>query len=504
MTADVLTIAISKDENTLSPFTYVSSTGLVVNRLVYDTLFTTDLNNEVVPWMVADDYRVEDDFSSFTFSLLPGQKFHDGTPLTTKDIAFSFTYPKTQNVSSQRKICNQIGSITILDDTTMTITLAESDINFLRSGLASIRIVPHFQYENEARGQDVRETIGSGMYRLSEYKTGEYYVLEAIDDYFRGTPNVRRINMPIMENATVVQQGLLSGEIDASTSNIGVELLETFGNAENVGIFSSKGYSPMIMNINNGKAPLDSPQFRTALTYAIDVNGIMRSLYRDHATIGTKGVVRSDELYSVPGLDYHYEPDKANQILDEAGFYQKNANGTRLTDDGIPLMFEILVYSTNATRIRAAELIVGQLKIVGIDCRVKAMEMDTVDAFVWPDFEVSKGRDYDFSMWGWGTSINPDFLAGLFTSDFDIGVSNVCGYKNPVFDNAVKTVFMNVRTQAELNSALRELQTIIAEDPGLICFGYADTIQAANIKRYSGWQSGKGANLINIYSFLKG
>ena len=71
---DTLTIAVTKDENTLAPFTYVSSTGLTVNRLVYDTLFTTDTDNNVIPWMVSDDYQVDADSSVYTFSLLPGQK----------------------------------------------------------------------------------------------------------------------------------------------------------------------------------------------------------------------------------------------------------------------------------------------------------------------------------------------------------------------------------------------------------------------------------------------
>ena len=69
---ETLTIAVTKDENTLAPFTYVSSTGLTVNRLVYDTLFTTDTDNNVIPWMVSDDYQVDADSRVYTFSLLPG------------------------------------------------------------------------------------------------------------------------------------------------------------------------------------------------------------------------------------------------------------------------------------------------------------------------------------------------------------------------------------------------------------------------------------------------
>lgn len=500
--AESLTIAISKDENSLTPFTYVSSTGLIVNRLIYDTLFTTDAENEVVPWMVESDYKIENDFTIYTLTLLDGQKFHDGTPVTAEDIKFSFTYPGTQKVSSQKKICNSIKSIDVIDEKTVVINLKATDINFIRSGLAAMRIISKKQYENQTDAATINETVGSGMYKLSEYKVGEYYKLEAVSDYFKGEPKVKNIKMPIIKDNTVVQQGLLSGELAAATSSISVEMLDTFKSDNNLAVFANPGYSPMILNINNGRAPMDNKEFRTALTYAIDVNGIMDTLYSDYATVGTQGIIRSDMSYAQTDLKYTYDADKANKLLDKAGFEKKNDKGIRLTADGKPCSFEILVYSSNTDRIRAAELITQQLKTVGIELTVKAMEMDTVDAFVWPDFDVSKGRDYDFAMWGWGTSINPDFLPGMFSSNYDIGTSNVCGYANAEFDKLVETDYQDVKTTNDLDAVLKDMQTVINEDPGLINFGYADSLQVCSTAQYKGWVEGKGLNVINIYSFL--
>jgi len=500
--AESLTIAIAKDENSLTPFTYVSSTGLIVNRLIYDTLLTTNAENEVVPWMIEDDYQVENDFTTYTVTLLEGQKFHDGSPLTAEDIKFSFTYPATQKVSSLKKIANSIKSIDVIDDKTAVINLKNPDINFPRSGLAAMRIISKKQYESQPDASVVNESIGSGMYKLAEYKVGEYYKLEAVSDYFKGAPNVKNINMPIMKDNTAIQQGLLSGDLAAATSSISVEMLETYGKDDALAVFANAGYSPMIMNINNGRAPMDNPEFRTALTYAIDVKGIMSTLYREYATIGTKAVIRPDMDYAQSGLDYDYNVSKANQLLDKAGFDKKSDNGIRLTPDGKPCNFTMLVYASNNDRIRTAELITEQLKAVGIEMTVKAMEMDTVDAFVWPDFDVSKGRDYDFAMWGWGTSINPDFLPAMFSSNPEIGTSNVCGYVNPTFDKLVETDFKAVKTAEDLNAVLKNMQKVISEDPGLITFGYADSLQVCNTEKYNGWVSGKGLNVINVYSFL--
>lgn len=495
-TSDVVesvVIAITKDENSLTPFTYVTATGSVVNRLIYDTLLTTDLENNIIPWMVEEDYKIEDGYKKFTFTLIEGQKFHDGTPVTTADVEYSFM--------NTRKSTNDIEEIKIADERTMTIILKNPDINYLRKALVGTRIICKAQYENVEDPKTVNDPIGSGMYRLKEYKVGEYYIFEAMDDYFKGTPKVKTINMPIMGDSAAVQTALLSDQIAAATSNIGVEMIDTFKAKEGMEIKAGAGYSPMIMNFNNGVAPFNDSAFRNALTYAIDVKGIMTTLYGEYCTIGTKGVIRPDMPYAVAGLDYVFDTEKANAILDEAG-YEKGADGIRIDKNGDPCNVEILVYSGSTVRIRAAELASEQLKAIGVNMEVKVMEMDTVDAYVWPDFDVSKGRDYDASMWGWGTSINPNFLVGLFSSDFKKGGCNVCGYKNDEMDAVINDKYAKALTDEALYEALKEMQKIAAEDPSFICFGFADALQACNMTLYNGFVSGKGTNVVNIFSFL--
>ena len=211
-TTESLNVAVTKDENTLSPFTYVSGTGLTVNRLIFDTLLTTDAEDQIIPWMVEDDYETVD-FKEFTFTLKEGQKFHNGDPLTAEDVKFSFEYPSTQNVSGQRKVCDKLEKVEVLDEKTIKFTLKEPDINYLRDGFCYIRILDKAVYDGVEDASSVMDTVGSGMYRLAEYKTGEYYKLEAVEDYFRGTPAVKKLNMPIMGDSTAVSQALLSGEL---------------------------------------------------------------------------------------------------------------------------------------------------------------------------------------------------------------------------------------------------------------------------------------------------
>ena len=497
---DTLTIAITKDENTLAPFTYVSGTGLTANRLIYDTLMTTDADDNIIPWMIEDDYEVVD-FKEYTFTLKEGQKFHNGNPVTAEDIKFSFEYPSGQNVSGQRKQCDKIESIEVIDENTVKFVLKNADINYMRDGFCYIRILDDAVYADVEDATTVTDSIGSGMYKLVEYKTGEYYKLEAVEDYFRGTPKVKNINMPIISDSTAIQQGLLSGELAASTGSIGIELLETFEAIDGIEVFSNPGFAPMIINFNNGRAPFDNVDFRNALAYAIDVNTICEILYGGYALAGTKGAVRSDLSYSQEGLEYVYDQAKAVELLEGLG-YTEMKDGVRLDANGEPLSFEMITYANNDIRSRACELIKTQLSEVGIDIQIMTMDMDTADAYIWPDFDVESGRDYDLSTWGWSTSNSLTYLISLCSSDFSKGTYNVCGYVSEKFDALVDEKLASVSTMEEMESLLKELQNVIAEEVPLITIGYADTMQACNTKMYDGWVAGKGMNVVNIFSFV--
>ena len=293
----------------------------------------------------------------------------------------------------------------------------------------------------------------------------------------------------------------MSGELAASTGSIGIEMRDAFNAVDGITVYSNPGFAPMILNINNGRAPFDQVDFRNAIAYGIDVNGICETIYGEYALPGTRGAVRSDLSYAQEDLEYVYDPDKAIELLEGLG-YTEMKDGIRLDAQGNPLSFEIITYSGNDTRSRASELVQNQLKEIGIDVQILTLDMDTADAYIWPDFEVSKGRDYDLSTWGWSNSNSYTYLIGLCSSDFAVGTSNVCGYVSEAFDGLVDEKLAEVTTTEEMESLLKELQTVIADEVPLITIAYADTMQACNTKQYDGWVAGKGMNVVNVFSFL--
>ncbi|MGL5329653.1 MAG: ABC transporter substrate-binding protein, partial [Peptostreptococcaceae bacterium] len=234
-----LVIGVHKDENNITPYTYVTgSPGLDLVNLVYDKLFILNKDNNVIPWMVEEDYKISEDFKTFEFKLVPNQKWHDDKPLTAEDIKFSLEYAKEQKNAKARII----DSVEVKDELSFVITLNESNIDFISDGLTNIFIVPKHIYEKYEKAEEVKETIGSGIYKLNEYKVGEYYKFEANSEYFKGGVNPKEIYMPIITDSTAMFQAIKSGEIAATTMGLSPELLETFTSDENIEILNSPGF----------------------------------------------------------------------------------------------------------------------------------------------------------------------------------------------------------------------------------------------------------------------
>ena len=500
---DSLTIAISADENTLTPFTYVhGSPGFDAMSLIYDTLFVRAPDNTIIPWMVKE-YSVENDSRVYHITLEDGLKWHDGQPLTAEDVKFTFEYVLTQSRTRFSAIGKKVENIEVKNDKEFIITLKETDVNFINNSLTDLRIIPKHIYENEADATAVTSSVGSGMYQLVEYKSGEYYKLEAMEDYFKGSPKVKNLNLPIMTDKSSIQQGIIAGQLAGSTTSVSAAVLDTFNNASGIDILKADGYAPTMLYFNCEREPFNNAKFRQAISLGIDMDTIIQQVALGHATKGTPNFIREDLEEAEKGLSYEYNVDKANQILDEIGYHQKNSEGIRLDANGSPLQFSLLTYSDSTNRVRAAELISAQLKEIGIDVEVTSMESTAVDDKVWPEFDVSKGRDFDMTMWGWSAPVmlNGGSLAALCSSDYAIGNDNIGGYKNDAFDQLVSN-YQSATTIEEANEASKEMQKFIANEYPFITLYYDDNLYACNTSMYDGWVASKSGSTLNVFSFL--
>lgn len=497
-----LTVGMSKDQSTITPFTYINGTpGFDVMRFIYDSLFTINEENEAEPWMVEKDYTISEDYKTYTVTLLDGIKWQDGEDVTPEDVKFTFEYVLTQDNGRWIGIASEVDSITV-DGNQITFQLTDPDPDFIRSGLADMRIIAKHVYEGVEDGTSV-ESMGSGAYRMTAYEPDQYYTLEAFDEYFKGTPTVKTIQMPIISDASVMQQSLISGEIAAYTGSISPELIDTYTSAESINLIKTEGYVSSLLLFNCERTPFDEADFRTALTHAVDLDEIIDQVCLGYASKGTAGYVKEGLPEYTEGLDYVYDTQKAEEMLDALGYTEKDADGMRLDLKGEPMDLELLVQSGNTIRTRSAELISQQLGKIGVRVTVTALESGSVDDRVWPEFDVANGRDFDMAMWGWSAPVIQKAGAIVDTcySDTVAGGDNLGGYRSEEFD-ALAEKYLSSSDVKEREQLSHEMQTLAAGDSPFMTLFYLDTISAVNSEMYAGWKDAKGTYAFNVFSFL--
>lgn len=499
---DQIKIGISVDENSLNPYTYTSGNGLHLTYLVYDCLIHLDENLELQPWL-AESYTVSEDMLTYTFKLKEGVKWHDGEPLTAEDVKFTFEYIMEHPKSRFTRPSKAITSITVKDEYTVEFVLDTPKVNFLIQPIADMPILPKHIWENIDNPDEYDGTIGSGPYKLITVEDGQYYQMEANDDYFMGKPVAKEIIIPIIKDQTALFTALTAGQIDATNKELAPELQNQFEGSNDIKLAKGPGFSTTLLQINNEIAPFNDVEFRQAIAYAIDSEEIVNSIMLGVATEGSMGFIHpSSSYYNKNVANYSQDFEKAKQLISDLGYEDSNGNGI-IEIDGEDMELELLVYANNPIRIRIAELVQEWLLEIGIGVEISAMDMNTVDDLVWPGFDVAQGRNYDMSMWGWGSSMQtfPQRIVELLATSTDIGTVNIGAHNNEEFD-AIATKLIDELDPDKRKEMIMELQLIASESVGFVPLYYPDYVFAYNASVYDGWVFVKGLGIINKLSLI--
>ncbi len=499
--SDSIVVAIKKDENTLTPFTYLTgSPGLEVTRLIYDSLYTKDKDNNIIPWM-ASEVIPDEQFKTFSIKIKENQMWHDGNPVTLEDVKFTFEYVTTQATTRWSKIGNLVESMSIEGDT-LTLVTKKSEPKFIDESLTDLPIVPKHIYENQDNAKEVKETVGSGAYKLSEYVQGQKYVLSATENYFMGDVKVGTINLPIITDTSAIYQGVQTGEYTTFTGSLTPELVDTFSAQENLEIVEGSGFASQMLLMNMEVEPFNNLDFRKAVTNAIDTQAIIDTVYLGKAEKATAGYYNPNSPYSYIDETYNQNIDEANRLLDTLGYTTKDAEGVRSNAAGMKLEFELLT-TTDPLKVRTAEEISRQLLAVGIKANVTSYESDTLDTYVWPDFDVTNKRNYQMSIWGWSApgQTEENTLLELGSSDTSIGIYNLTSYKNSDFDLLVDR-YNSALTQDERTSIITEMQEHFKDNIPFLPTVYQNYITVYNKDTYDGFVFQNGTGIINIFSFV--
>ncbi|WP_432664536.1 ABC transporter substrate-binding protein [Wukongibacter baidiensis] len=501
---DQLKIGLHSDESTLTPYSYVTgSPGHDLMNLVYDCLFQLDENNVPQPLLVKE-YTLSEDKLVYTFKLHENVTWHDGTPFTAEDVKFTYDYIMKYPKSRFTRPSKAIEKIEVVDKYTLKFALSSVQPYFLIQPIADLPIMPKHIWDGIDKPDEASEKIGTGPYMLEEYIPGQFYKFKANDNYFMGIVTVKELILPIIKDTTSLFTALKAKDIDAVTNGLPPELVKIFDGAKSIKLDKGPGYSTTLLQFNNEAAPLNIKEFRKAIALAIDKENIIDTVLLGYGTPGSNGFLHPSSSGFNPNLPEHVQNlDEAKAILDNLNFKDLDNDGYREDDKGEKIELDLLVYANNPLRIRIAELIQSWSKEIGVKINLKAMDMNTVDSLVWPGFDVSKGRDYDMSMWGWSPSIQifPARLVELYHSSTDKGTLNIGAYSNPEFDAEADKLDEEFEPEAR-QEILNKMQKVVSEDYPFIPLYYPEIVFAYNQEAYDGWTFIAGKGIINKLSFV--
>lgn len=500
----VVRLAIPTTERTFTPYTYNTGfPGWYLLMLLYDALMVTDLHGVPQPWL-AESVQPSADGLTWTIKLRTGVRWHDGQPLTSADVKFS--YELYQKVTHPR-FSGPLRGVTAETPDPQTVLLklsAPSAIFDLT--LADTPIVPKHIWEKAPDPKTFENNIGTGPYKLVQIVPDQFYRLESNPNYFAGKPKVDTLILPIIKDATATFTALQAGHIDAATRTLTPELVKEFQGRPDLKVLSGPGFVSILLIFNHDRAPFTDPRLRRIIAGVIDYNEIVNTVLLKFGTVGSPGFIHPDSPWYTNTLGSYSRltPQQASQALDELGFKDTNGDSIREFPDGKPLRFELLTRAGDPVRIRAAELIAQAVKPIGILFNVRALEADTVTQFVWPDFDTCKGRNYDLAIWGWSAPVMTQAnVRGLFHSTCTVGTLNVVGYKNTALDPLLERQ-AQAPTREQRKQILDQIQQIVAQDIPFVTLFYPDLIFAVRPAAYDGWVFQKGEGIIHKLSFLTG
>ena len=501
-----LRIAIGVDEGTLNPYTYRTGyPGWNFMTMVYDTLYYPDPNNEPIPWLVRET-RVSPDGLTWTLTLHPNITWHDGRPLTSDDVRFTFDYVRRITHSRWTPTTRNLSAVEAPNPQTVVFRLMVPDAGFALRTLADVPILPRHIWESVttvAAARAFTNTVGSGPYRVEEIRAGQFYRLTANPQYFAGRVKVRELILPIVRDATVAFTALKAGEVDTGSRLLNPELVAEFEKTAGMKVMRGPGFATTLLQFNLEHPLLRDLKLRRAIAHAINTQLMVRLLMLGYAVVGAPGYMHPASPFYAPGIRFSADKARAVAILNEAGYRDRNGDGVREAPNGSVLRFTLLANSENPIRIRGAELVRTWLKDVGIAVEVRVMDDASLIDLVWPDFDVCKGRRFDLAMFGWSAPVmtRPTALRDLFHSNCQTGTINIGGYKNPQIDRLGDQLAITIRPERQKQIAAA-MQKMIADDLPVHVLFYQDVIMAYRQAAYDTWVFQKGQGILTKLSFV--
>ena len=442
---------------------------------IYSGLVTYDKDLNPVGDL-AESWEFSRDCRDLTFRLRPGVKWHDGQPFTADDVVFTWQTIIDPKVPSPYKSeYEKVESVRAEGPNVVRIHYNQPFAKAL-SNWATAMLPKHLleKYVSEGRIREAPQNwsapIGTGPYRFKELRSGEKVVLVANRDYWDGRPYISRIVYRIIPSQATTFLELKARGVDAMTLTALQYARQTnyraFERAFTKFRHPGNGYTYIGFNLKDPR--FADRRVRQAFAHAINKRELMDGVRLGLAREATGPYKPGTWVYTDKVKTYPFDMEKARQLLAEAGWREKNADGL-LVKDGKPFTFEVLTNQGNDERKKIAEIVQAQLGELGVRVEIRILE--------WAAFlkEHIKKRNFEAIVMGWGIGIDPDQYVVWHSSQNGPDQLNHISYANPEVDRLLEAGRTSC-VQAERVKIYRRLQEVLAEDLPIIYLYFGDAL----------------------------
>lgn len=318
-------VSLESPPETLDGLRGTDASSERIRQLMHSSLVRKNENFDFVGDMA--EFKQADDGLSYTFTLKEGVKFHNGSAVTAKDVKYTLD---TLLASDSRKATPffegtgasrqpYVAGVDAPNPRTVVIRLTKPWLQLL-TNLLPMPIIP----EGSAAAQ--RETpMGCGPFKFVSYdKQQQVLELAAHENYWNGAPQIKKMRVRVIGDANTLQAEFKSGRIDLASalSNLSPDAFKALGDDPKLKVEQFPGANIVYLGFNAESEPLKDARVRQAIAYAIDREAIVRDLLLGQGRVAHSILPESSWAYS-PGQKYTYDPARAQQLLDEAGYVKK-------------------------------------------------------------------------------------------------------------------------------------------------------------------------------------
>jgi peptide/nickel transport system substrate-binding protein len=487
-----LRVGLTQDWETLNPISGFAVSEYEVWNVHYATLTDKAADDFATTPGLAESWEEVEPGLSYTYTLREGLLWSDGEPLTADDVAWNINTARDQGWDNMISTVANIEA-TVVDERTVQLTSSVPDPKL---PTMDVYLVPQHIWEPIATDYDAasqyaaEDGVGSGPFVVSEFTKGQSVVMDANPNYWGWEgeePPYDRVIFQLFENPDAMVAALQQGELDAAhlVPASSWEALEADSNIELVA-GQQGGFDEIA--INGGAAEgqphpaLLDVDVRRAVAHGIDKEAVIEDLWFGLAS-PLETISPSADPKWLPDIPEEnrlgYDPELANQILDEAGYLDGDGDGIREMPDGSnPIVIRHAVNTDSDLAGPIGELMVGWMEAIGIGVTLESYDQDAL-------FSVIVEGTYDTFFWGWTPFVDPDPMLSYFT-EAEVGNYNDANWFDPEFE-AMYLAQKEEIDEGERIAIVQDMLTLFHDAAIYIPMYLGPDLQAYRTDTFEGW-----------------